>query len=243
MANAKFEEVAKQLIERIEDGTYSSAQRLPSEYDLAEEFDVSRLTVRKAIDTLIASKILVKDPGKGTYVMSTGVPNKIESGRMGLQSFTESARAYGKTSQTEVLKFEPLDKPDEEIQKKLKLEKSIHPEVDELVRRRFWDNEPMTIEDIVIPHKYVKGYKKEDFNQSLFEILSKSVEISYSQQEIEAILVDKKMAELLGVEVGQPLMCVKSVTYTADARPIFYDKSYYRADKYTFRTTLTRLEH
>lgn len=243
MTRSKFEEIANQIVKRVQEGVYSSAQRLPSEYDLAEEFGVSRLTVRKAVDTLITSKILVKDPGKGTYVMSDSKSNKVQSGRMGLQSFTESAKAYGKTSQTEVLKFNPLLNPSEDIQKKLKLKESLHPEVDELVRRRFWDDEPMTIEDIVIPHKYIKDYQASDFNQSLFEILGKSVEIAYSKQEIEAILVDEKIAKLLNVKKGDPLMCVKSVTYTADAKPIFYDTSYYRADKYTFRTTLTRFDH
>lgn len=50
---AKFEDVANELSRRVRDGIYTTSQRLPSEYDLAKEFDVSRLTVRKAIDLLI----------------------------------------------------------------------------------------------------------------------------------------------------------------------------------------------
>lgn len=229
-------------MERIQQGIYSNMQRLPSEYQLADEYGVSRLTVRKAIERLVTAKILVKDPGKGTYIMSTNSSNKVESGRMGLQSFTEAAETYGKQSRTQVLDYQPLIQPDQRVEEKLNLRNNPQPEVDELVRLRFWDDDPMTIEDIVILHKYVANHQKNDFKHSLFQILAETVEIAYSNQEIEAIKVDEKLAKLLHVQEGDPILCVHSLTYTADGQPIFYDTSYYRADKYTFKTTLTRLE-
>ncbi|MGX6994413.1 GntR family transcriptional regulator, LSA1692 subfamily [Pediococcus acidilactici] len=242
MPKTKFEKVAQSLVERIQQGIYSNMQRLPSEYQLADEYGVSRLTVRKAIEWLVTAKILVKDPGKGTYIMSTNSSNKVESGRMGLQSFTEAAETYGKQSRTQVLDYQPLIQPDQRVEEKLNLRNNPQPEVDELVRRRFWDDDPMTIEDIVILHKYVANHQKNDFKHSLFQILAETVEIAYSNQEIEVIKVDEKLAKLLHVQEGDPILCVHSLTYTADGQPIFYDTSYYRADKYTFKTTLTRLE-
>lgn len=242
MPKTKFEKVAQSLVERIQQGIYSNMQRLPSEYQLADEYGVSRLTVRKAIERLVTAKILVKDPGKGTYIMSTNSSNKVESGRMGLQSFTEAAETYGKQSRTQVLDYQPLTQPDQRVEEKLNLRNNPQPEVDELVRLRFWDDDPMTIEDIVILHKYVANHQKNDFKHSLFQILAETVEIAYSNQEIEAIKVDEKLAKLLHVQEGDPILCVHSLTYTADGQPIFYDTSYYRADKYTFKTTLTRLE-
>ncbi|NBI14628.1 GntR family transcriptional regulator, LSA1692 subfamily [Pediococcus acidilactici] len=242
MPKTKFEKVAQSLVERIQQGIYSNMQRLPSEYQLADEYGVSRLTVRKAIERLVTAKILVKDPGKGTYIMSTNSSNKVESGRMGLKSFTEAAETYGKQSRTQVLDYQPLIQPDQRVEEKLNLRNNPQPEVDELVRLRFWDDDPMTIEDIVILHKYVANHQKNDFKHSLFQILAETVEIAYSNQEIEAIKVDEKLAKLLHVQEGDPILCVHSLTYTADGQPIFYDTSYYRADKYTFKTTLTRLE-
>lgn len=242
MPKTKFEKVAQSLVERIQQGIYSNMQRLPSEYQLADEYGVSRLTVRKAIERLVTAKILVKDPGKETYIMSTNSSNKVESGRMGLQSFTEAAETYGKQSRTQVLDYQPLTQPDQRMEEKLNLRNNPQPEVDELVRLRFWDDDPMTIEDIVILHKYVANHQKNDFKHSLFQILAETVEIAYSNQEIEAIKVDEKLAKLLHVQEGDPILCVHSLTYTADGQPIFYDTSYYRADKYTFKTTLTRLE-
>ena len=242
MPKTKFEKVAQSLVERIQQGIYSNMQRLPSEYQLADEYGVSRLTVRKAIERLVTAKILVKDPGKVTYIVSTNSSNTVERGRMGLQSFTEAAETYGKQSRTQVLDYQPLTQPDQRMEEKLNLRNNPQPEVDELVRLRFWDDDPMTIEDIVILHKYVANHQKNDFKHSLFQILAETVEIAYSNQEIEAIKVDEKLAKLLHVQEGDPILCVHSLTYTADGQPIFYDTSYYRADKYTFKTTLTRLE-
>ncbi|QVI34619.1 GntR family transcriptional regulator, LSA1692 subfamily [Lacticaseibacillus chiayiensis] len=235
---AKFEEVADELSRRVRDGIYTTSQRLPSEYDLAKEFGVSRLTVRKAIELLIRKRLLVKSPGKGTYVMSYS--DKVESGRMGLQGFTEAAKAYGKKSRTEVLSFGPLAPIPEEIGRVLGCDQHIHKTVDLLVRRRFWDEEPMTVEHVAICHEYIDGLQPHDFEGSLFALLEKRVAIAYSHQEVEAVLMDPDLAALLNGRKGDPLLLVHSVTYTADAKPILYDISYYRADKYSFKSTLTR---
>ena len=70
-----------------------------------------------------------------------------------------------------------------------------------------------------------------------FCLIEKNVEIAYSHQEIEAILVEAEISELLNVPVGQPLLQVHSITYALDATPILYDVSLYRADRYTFKNT------
>ena len=66
---AVFQEVADKIAQRVNDGTYVTSQKLPSDYDLAEEFQCSRLTVRKSHRSSDHPKYLVKEKGKGTYVM------------------------------------------------------------------------------------------------------------------------------------------------------------------------------
>lgn len=227
--------VAQEIERRIKEGIYVSSQKLPSEYDLSTEFECSRLTIRKAIDLLIKKNIIVKKRGKGSYVMSQ---QKIQSGRDGLQGFTEAAKAYGKTSDTKVISFEKIKQLDDKIMTQLELSESDT--VYELVRCRSLDNEPMTVEKIYLSEKYVDGLTKEDFNQSLFKLIESKVEIAYSHQEVEAILVNEEMSELLNVPVGDPLLLVNSITFAINATPILYDISYYRADRYTFKNTLVR---
>lgn len=234
---AKFKQVANVIMRRVNDGSYGTKQKLPSEYDLADEFQVSRLTIRKAIDVLIEAQILVKSRHKGTYVMDTP---KVESGRFGLQGFTEASESYGKKSHTEVLSFSKVEQPTDEILTTLQMKDGLNKNIYELIRRRYWDDSPMTIEQIYIPEFLVAGLSAKDFTGSLFAIIEKHEQIAYSQQEVEAMLTSKRVGELLKVPVDGPLLKVRSVTYTVDSKPIFLDISYYRADKYRFKTTLIR---
>lgn len=98
----------------------------------------------------------------------------------------------GKKSRTEVISFGPLDPVPEEISRVLALDTRVNKEIDMLVRRRFWDEEPMTVEHVAICHEYVAGLKPHDFEGSLFALLEKRVAIAYSHQEVEAMLMDKK---------------------------------------------------
>ena len=165
-------------------------------------------------------------------------PQKIQSGRSGLQGFTEAAKEYGKTSRTEVISFKTLKTVPETILEALKLTKGQP--VKELIRRRLYDEEPMTVEKLYLPELTVEGLTAKDFEGSLFQLLEEKIEIAYSHQEIEAILVTKELEKWLAVPLGSPLLQVDSLTYTKDAAPILYDRSYYRADKYTFKNTLIR---
>lgn len=232
---AVFEEIAQQIAQRVRDGIYVTSQRLPSEYDLAEEFQCSRLTVRKAIELLIRQNILVKEKGKGTYVMKQ---SKIQSGSGGLQSFTETARIQGKTTRTEVLRYEVAETvPDKVLQA---FGNYTGEPIVYLVRRRYFDEEPMTIENLYILQRYLGEVAADELAGSLFEVIERHIEIGYSHQEVEAVKVTPDLAELLHVAEGEPLLLVHSMTYSPSAKPILYDTSFYRADKYTFKNTLVR---
>lgn len=158
----KFKQISAEIEKKIRDGLYVSAQKLPSEYDLAKEYNCSRLTIRKAIDDLIRKNILVKRHGKGSYVMSQA---KIQSGRAGLQGFTEAAKAYGKKSQTEVISFEEVVHPAEKIREALQVGKNEA--IYELIRRRMLDGEPMTVEKFIC-HKHTYKAIRSKTSRALF---------------------------------------------------------------------------
>lgn len=233
--NKIYENVAQLILENINKQHYPSGTKLPSEYELADAFNVSRLTVRKAIDLLINQNILIKEKRRGTYVMAPH--NKIQSGSSGLVSFTESARLHGKQSQTQVISFEVLSQLPDTISNALNqtTETTFH-----IKRLRSFDNEPMTVEDIYIKESFLPNLSKQELEASLFEKIEQVIDISYSHQEIEATLMTKELMALLGGTLGDPVLLVHTVTYSASGTPILFDLSYYRADKYTFKNTLKR---
>ena len=80
----------------------------------------------------------------------------------------------------------------------------------------------------------------QDLVGSLFKLIERQSDIAYSHQEVQAAVVDQKLATNLQVPVGEAILVVKSMTYAANGTPLFYDVSHYRADKYTFKVTLQR---
>lgn len=98
----------------------------------------------------------------------------------------------------------------------------------------------MTVEHIVLRREFLEGMTESDLAGSLFAALERNVRVGYSQQTVEALLVPPELSHLLQVATGAPLLKVSAVTYTADSQPLLYDRSYYRADKYKVKTTLSR---
>lgn len=236
MNKMKYQDVQTQILKQIDNGTFLPNQKLPSDYALAEMFQCSRLTIRKAIDGLIQQQKIVKYPGKGNYVMQHA---KIQSGANGLQSFTERACVEGKTAQTNILQIDVLtDVPSQISQIFLKsdLKEMIH-----LVRLRSLAHEPMTLENIYIPRTRLSDDKNLiDFSGSLYDEIEKVGAIGYAQQEIEAIKCPATIAKLLSIAADEPVLFLKAITYTPDGRPIMYETSYYRGDKYTFKQITSR---
>ncbi|MBP1042949.1 GntR family transcriptional regulator [Vagococcus sp. BWB3-3] len=231
-----YEEVVNAIIQNIHSGKYPKNQKLPSEYDLATEFDVSRLTIRKAIEELVKNQILIKSKSRGTYIMAH---DKIQSGSNGLQGFTESLTKYGMKSNTKVIELNEIFVPTSHYMALFNLQDG---ETIYTVKRvRYADGEPMVIEEITVPAKYVPQLTKEKAeSQSIFSLIEEVIEIGYSQQEIGAILVTEDISPLLDVPIAEPLIHVESMTYSIEGHPILTDTSYYRADKYTFKNILQR---
>lgn len=233
-----YKQVAKEIEDKVKTGIYVTAQKLPSEAELAQEFNVSRLTVRKAINLLIDKKVLVKHQNTGTYVMNH---QKMSSGASGLQGFNEVALAKGKTPRTEVIGVYVIDY-DEKLWSEL--ESKATETIINVNRIRYLDDLPMTVEDLYIRQKFLPDdLKEEDFEQSIFDLIEQKIDIAYSHQEIEAILVDKTMSIAFEIEVGNPMFRATSNVFSVTGVPIMHDISYYRSDEYTFSNTLIRTKN
>ena len=230
-----FEKVADDINRKVDEGFYGTAQKLPSEYDLADEYGVSRLTVRKAINLLISQNILIKQSGKGTYIMKSP---KDKKGFMELMGFSEAAKFYGEVPSTEIISVEETEEVPNEISEALELQKGDI--VVRVVRLRSLNGIPMTLENLYILKKYLNNVSKKELENSIFEQIEKNIEIAYSHQEVEAVLPTEDVAKCLKIKVSDPSLKSTAVTYSATAKPILYDITYHRADHYSFKKTVHR---
>lgn len=230
-----FEKIAEDIRKKVNEGYYVTAQKLPSEYDLADEYNISRLTVRKAINLLINQNVLIKLSGKGTYVIK---PHEQKKGSSELIGFSEAARFYGDSPSTKVISVEQITTIPEKIAEALEateMEEIIH-----VVRLRSLNEKPMTIENLYIYKRYLTETSKEALEESIFDQIEKNIEIAYSHQEVEAVLATEETSELLEIEKNAPLLKSVALTYSPTAKPILYDETLYRGDEYSIKTILHR---
>lgn len=221
----------KEIIKsKIQDGEYSEGEMIPSERELCIQYDISRMTVRQAINELQAEGYLHKVHGKGSFVRS----NKIEQNLASLTSFSEDMRRMGRKPSSKILSVESVRANAETAQK---LGLHIGDNVLLLSRLRFADQQPICIEKTYLNAnllEYSYAFQSSDF--SLYEYLRKTLQIklTHAYQTIETILLSGEEANLLAVMENSLGLLMKRITYNEKNEAVEYVRSIYRGDTYKF---------
>lgn len=225
--------LVENITKQIEDEELKQGDIIMSERELIEKFNLSRTTVRKAIDVLVNEGHLVKIQGKGTFVQS----KKIDDGLIKLTSCTESIRKMGLTPSMTLIKS-VIEVPRKHIASQLLLKEEEM--VFKTERVLLGDNVPINVTKSNIIYKYVQGIEKYNFEkESLYNVLENEfgIKITHAVRTIEAILADKKDAALLQISEGSPILLFNGVVYgiiNGQEIPIEYFISKYRCDKTKF---------
>ncbi len=216
------------LKKKIDDGSWEIGQRLPSERDLADDYEVSRMTLRQAITLLVEEGILERRVGSGTYVASHRVQEKMR----GTTSFTEIVRSQGKTPSSQLVSYQRKPANETEIEQ-LQLKPSDY--VVRMERVRYADNMPLVFEVASIPEKLIREFKREDITEHFFQTLTDNgYEIGKSQQTIYAKNASERVANYLKVPKNHAVLALTQVSYFTDGRPFEYVHSQYVGDRFEF---------
>ncbi|MEO1166924.1 MAG: GntR family transcriptional regulator [Chloroflexota bacterium] len=233
-----YEQIKEYILYHIHTGEWTYNTRIPSERDLAEQFEVSRVTVGKAIKELVQLGHLNVQIGKGTYVSETPMKQQIET----LTSFTEEMEIRGQATVSQVLSATVKVAPPDVVEV---LDMPMGADIVELKRVRHVGNRPMAIECAsVIATLCPKILDKHDFSrESLYAVLREeyNVNLVSAEQTFEARAASEDEAELLGIDVGAPVLAIHRVTYDSMNRACEEVKSVYRGDRYKFRARLKRI--
>ena len=166
----------------VDDGTWKIGQRLPSERDLCDTFDVSRMTVRQAITLLVDEGILERKPGSGTFVASSRVKEKMRG---------TIVKSQGKKPSSELISYKRVHPNEFEIKNLGVLPQSY---VIRMERVRFADDLPVAYEIASIPEKIIRGFKESEITEHFFKTLTDNgYEIGKSQQTISASLANSSL--------------------------------------------------
>jgi GntR family transcriptional regulator len=217
------------LITAIESGEWQSGQQLPNEGKLAENFGVSKVTVRQALRDLSDVGYVRREQGRGTFVSRP----KLGKGPRELTSFSEEMRRHHLTASSRILeRFETG--ASERIAEALQI--PAGEQVLVLKRLRLADAEPMAIQTAHIPVKLVPQLVQTNLeNASLYELLHSryGLQPSSARETYSAVSVDPMPSELLRVPPGSPVLAVERVTYLATGKPFEFVQSLIRSDRYS----------
>lgn len=219
---AKYEVVLQELSATITE--MSPGDQLPTEQQLAEQFGVSSMTVRRALEMLITAKRIVGIRGKGTFVARPSVTK-----RMTLASFTDSMRAAGTVARAEVLSAS-VGRASGETAEWFGETSSVY----HLERLRFGDDVPLCIDRSALPADIFPGLLGEDLSGSLYEILMRKYRVGLSRAEarVSAVLPSAEDAALMNIDPGVPCIRVISRGSTGDGVLAEVTTSLYRGDVY-----------
>ena len=221
----------RQLMQRIRadiaSGVYPVHSRIPSEAELGDTYQVSRVTVRKALAELTREGLLRRTQGKGTYVCAP----RLKSNLREVTSFHEACLMMGCTPGTKVISAQTVHAEDD-------VREALHltgDEAVEIIRLRLADDCPVMLETNRFSTKYA-ALLMENMTGSLYRLLSnQGVEAASGVHEISLCYATAHQAKLLGVDVGAALLQLDQVIYDQHGVPLHTSHQVIRGDRFTFR--------
>jgi GntR family transcriptional regulator len=228
------EQLYEILRSSIQRGDWEVGEMIPTEPELIEQYEVSRITVRQALNRLVNEGLIYRQQGRGTFVAEP----TLEQGLTRIISFTEDMHQRGLVPGTHVL-FEGLVPAPDDIADQLQV--SAGEELARLERLRLANQKPMSIEESYLVHRYCPAVLEYDYSETpLREILQRQydVRIVRARQTIRAVIATPEQAELLGSEGPASLLFVERVSYSQHNIPIEFLRIHYRGDRYTLYNEL-----
>jgi GntR family transcriptional regulator len=226
-----YKQVYDQLTQRLVNGHWKPAESLPSEMALAAELGVSQGTVRKALNQMVAEKLLERQQGKGTYVAE-------HTQESSLFRFFRLREPNGESLIPDTRVLSSTRRAATQLERtKLDLKGKLH--VVELVRLRSLQGEPVIIEKIILPLAVFPNIDREAaIPNSLYTLYQEKFGISIVsvRDELRATQIPDEYASELGLAVGSPVLMVERESVNIDGRVVECSQAYYVTDKYVYAT-------
>ncbi len=215
--------------ELIDNGEIAKGEKILSEKELCEKYQVSRITVRNALSELENEGYLIKKQGKGSYATKP----KIFRPLVDSIGFTESCKKAGLESVSVVLKREILPMNDL-MQQSLILDNND--KIIYIQRLRYAGGEPLMLENNYYSYNKYEFLMHEALTVSLYELLeSKGIVCNQSLKTIITVTTAKgDIAQLLQVSLGAPLFVMDGVMGDSQGQPVHYSVQYVVGEKYSF---------
>lgn len=222
--------VKESIVQMIKNGDYQPNTKLPTEAEFCKSFEVSRTTVRTALQQLTVEGYVYRIQGKGTFVSENKVRQTLTST---VENFSDQVMMQGKNPSTKVLGLTVIE-ANASLAKRFDLD--IGDPINKLVRVRYVDSVPLQYEVAYLPWHKTPGLDMKACETSLFRLLKNqfNLKVLKTIEHLELALADESIAEKLEIPNGSPCFSLETHTYEADQSVIEYSKTYFRGDRSHF---------
>jgi DNA-binding GntR family transcriptional regulator len=224
---AQYKQIENDLLDRITSGYYKKNDMIPTELELAAAYNVSRVTVRRATDNLVAQGILSRTPGLGTFVGNRTPVQKIAT----LMSFTEEMAELGLKASTKVNTF-MVKEADATIANVLGIDE--HDMIYYIERLRYANDDIYVFEKTFMPVKSNQDISIKILEGSKYDYVEKlrGMKIDYSYHHTSPILPTRKLCQLFGIDEKTPIIKIANTTYLDDGSILDFTELYLNSPKY-----------
>ena len=232
MGKFLYLEAKRKIVEMIQGGDFGSNDKILSERELADILGYSRMTVKKAIGSLVEDGVLYKKRGAGTFLSNEGHSNRFEVGDESPLSLTQGIRIKGMESSSFVESFK-LVYDDPELM-------AVFPEYFEffeLIRVREANEDKVSLQIAYFPFRLFKDAHRYDFGSfSLYDYMEYKNKrpVKFKKQLYASRVEDEKQFSKINMRPGEYVLCIEYCGYTDQNELVEYTKSFFNPEKITF---------
>lgn len=229
--------VRTELLGEISSGRLRPGDQVPTEPQLIDKYQVSRTTVRRALRDLETMGLIDRQPGRGSFVREPRVAPRLDR----LTGFVEDMEALGLHASASVELIERVQ-ADVEVSEQLRV--AVGDLVVHVQRVRLANGTPISFDDSYFPHGLGSRIAAENLeDEPFYSILEGKYGIALAGADyvVSAAVADERVARLLGIELGDPVLLLRRTSYARpDRRPVLFEHLYFAGARISYRLTLDR---
>lgn len=219
------------IFTKIKNGEYKEGDMIPSERELAEGFNISRMTVRQAFNQMVSEGLLLREKGRGTFVSK----RKIE--QRNVSSFSDTVKGKGMEPNTKVITFKR-----ENMLSDIAAKLDIAPEeyLYAIKRLRLANDIPVAVEEVFIPERCCPNIGRFRLDASLYRLIFEEygIKIAYMDNVIEASMPTNEEKTFLTIPSSTPVLRMACISYTLEDKKFSYERDVYRSDQFAYNARI-----
>jgi len=237
----KYHQIYLVLRQKLDEGVYDDG--VPPEKDLAQQFGVGRVTVRRALEQLVNESLIIREAGRGTWpaprVEQQGAAAQDGSGNLRLGGLLNNIVQASRRTTIKVLEWSVI-RASPVLAQALQIAEGV--DVRKIVRTRSTSAGPVSLITTFLPVERATGFTRADVaRKPVLQLLEESgVEWGRARQTISARQADATVAAELDVAIGAALLSVRRLVYDSNDQPVQLLHGLYRPDRYEYQMELTQ---